>query len=538
MRAVNRCILKARTLRLTGWEIVIYLVLFIYIVSPFHPHLWYVFPGIHQGFRTATVDFFGNDLYFLNYVILAVLVLSLLLLVYYRMLKRSSRGGPYVVFLFSALFALMYLLDFFLSRAPVYEYATLSILLLPLIIWLFILLIADQQTALRLLKATALFVAIQSVYGIVYYATGTEQFYTPRFGARTAGTLESPNNLYVVALMGVPLLWCLAKGSSSNWERKLWYAGLVTTFSALIFTYTRTGWLAVVPVLLWLAFHPYSCVSTKSSKYIVVSICTLLLIATVFVRTGGNYLGNPSDRSFHGRFAIWRVAWKVCFLHPWIGNGLNTYPWLQRQMMTADLESFGPGNEEAKNLFLNLFAELGAVGLVLFLMTIFSYIALINFQLSKMEHNLFKYAVTGCYMAVVSVLLASFGDTPILHFKRLAPTLVFAVTIAVGTVIAVQHHSVPTPCPHRNPITFSIPRVFRRLPLALMLLLPILLLLYPFSGYLQFLHHRISIPAYRTLIPNLPRFTPLAEVAPAMKDALIASEDGYFLQHHGVDWQA
>ncbi|GIV16644.1 MAG: hypothetical protein KatS3mg022_2079 [Armatimonadota bacterium] len=537
MRAAVYRIIKEHILRLTCWEVVLYFVLFLYVVSPFHPYLWYVFPGIHEGFRVATVEFFGTELYFLNYTILAALILSLFVLTCCGRQQYPIWGSPRMALLSHMLFASLYFHDFFLSRAPFYEYAILSIVILPPVVWLSVLLFADQIKALRLIKTTALFITIQSMYGVAYYMTGTEQFYTPQFGARTAGTLESPNNLYPLALMGVPLLWCLASGAHSRWERALWCTGLAITFLALIFTYTRTGWLAVIPVLLWLAFHPHSCVSTGVSKRIVVLVCTTLFIATVFVRTGGNYLGHSSDRSLHGRFAIWKVALKVCTLHPCIGNGLNTYPWLQQQAMTPELASFGAGNEEAKNLFLNLFVEFGAVGLILFLMAMFSYIALIRLRLPEIESSALRCAVSGCYMAVVSVLLASFGDTPILHFRRLAPTLAFAVVIASSTVIAGGYPSAfVSSAKHKQPDSL-IPIVFQRLLPAGILLL-FLLLIPLLSGYLQFLHYRTAIPSYRTLTPARALFTPLAEVAEPMRYTLIASEDGNFYQHHGVDWQA
>jgi len=58
------------------------------------------------------------------------------------------------------------------------------------------------------------------------------------------------------------------------------------------------------------------------------------------------------------------------------------------------------------------------------------------------------------------------------------------------------------------------------------------------SGYLEFHRLQNTIPTYRTRNPNRPRFTPLTQIAPTMQHALVASEDGYFYQHHGVDWQA
>jgi len=58
------------------------------------------------------------------------------------------------------------------------------------------------------------------------------------------------------------------------------------------------------------------------------------------------------------------------------------------------------------------------------------------------------------------------------------------------------------------------------------------------SGLWRFTRATPPIDAYRTLTPARPQFTPLSEIAEPMQHALIASEDGNFYQHHGVDWQA
>jgi hypothetical protein len=64
--------------------------------------------------------------------------------------------------------------------------------------------------------------------------------------------------------------------------------------------------------------------------------------------------------SGNGRLPQWRVAWREYEAHPWLGSGAGTYElaWNQRRPYAAQVR-------DAHNLYLEMLAELGPVGLVL-----------------------------------------------------------------------------------------------------------------------------------------------------------------------------
>jgi tetratricopeptide (TPR) repeat protein len=66
------------------------------------------------------------------------------------------------------------------------------------------------------------------------------------------------------------------------------------------------------------------------------------------------------DLSGNGRDAEWRVAWKDARLHPWLGSGAGTYEqnWLELRDVSGHAR-------DAHNLYLEVLAELGPLGLVL-----------------------------------------------------------------------------------------------------------------------------------------------------------------------------
>src|SRR5207247_5765148 len=72
----------------------------------------------------------------------------------------------------------------------------------------------------------------------------------------------------------------------------------------------------------------------------------------------------PSERVFdlsgNGRDAEWRVAWRDSRLHPWLGSGAGTYE--QNWLKLRDVSGHA---RDAHNLYLEVLAELGPLGLVL-----------------------------------------------------------------------------------------------------------------------------------------------------------------------------
>jgi O-antigen ligase/polysaccharide polymerase Wzy-like membrane protein len=66
------------------------------------------------------------------------------------------------------------------------------------------------------------------------------------------------------------------------------------------------------------------------------------------------------DLSGNGRDAEWRAAWKDARLHPWLGSGAGTYEehWLKLRDVSGHAR-------DAHNLYLEILAELGPLGLLL-----------------------------------------------------------------------------------------------------------------------------------------------------------------------------
>lgn len=434
------------------------------------------------------------------------------------------------------LWGILYLTDWLHTTRNLYDYGDTWWLGYGWMVFLAVVLLPTARLPALLTKGIALAIGAQAVYAIAYHMLDIRQFQTPHFGARTGGTVGTPNQLYPVVMMGVPLCLALALGASRMWERALWFCAAALSFLALWFTYTRTGWIALALTLPLLTIGQGAPIRHRWAKRVVYALSAALLLATALIRTGGDLLGNPSDRSFWGRFAIWQVALTVVAQHPFIGGGVGTYPDRQRASMTEHLLSFNPMNTEPKSLYLLIPSDVGLVGLALFLLVVWRYVQLYRQAMPRLAHDPAARAlVTGCTLALLSILVAGVGDSPVLEFGRTPSTFVAMAILGIG--VHRLNAALERPRLTREQIRWRERRFLLRTGLVLMVLC-VLAAVPLTSGLRQY--HRAShqIDAYRSLAPARPRFTPLEEIAEPMRHALIASEDGNFYQHQGVDWQA
>jgi O-antigen ligase len=463
-------------------------------------------------------------------------LLAILMLWAWRRHSRQARGWGLVLAMLAL--GLLYLTDVVLSTASLMHYAERAWIYFTLAVFFAVtnLFVHDQQR-FHLLDFMLFCVGVQSVFAIAYYLLDINQFVTPGFGRRTSGTFFNPNVLYPVTLMGTVLAFYRATDEADRPLRQLlWLIGWLSVV-ATVLTFTRIAWIALA--VFFILFGRFNRQRLGASFRTLLLMCAVLLIAgTLFVRTKGHIVGNPHDRSFWGRWQIWHVSLRIALDRPLLGHGFQTYLEKRDQFMTPGLKAFGPLNTEAKNLFLNVAIEFGLTGLIVLLWSIFAFLRLAHTTL-RLHHDTTCSSLLHAGRDVVIVLLVcSTADTPILERHRVPSTWMLMLLIGL-----VGGYALSRSASHENNRQEVYSKVQRSRISRLMLwsvavLLPLLLSFPLTSAYLRFLQHRTDIPNYRTVAPPRPLFTPLTEIAEPMRDALVASEDGYFYQHHGVDWQA
>lgn len=478
----------------------------------------------------------ATAIYFGGYLLL------LTLLSRYGFYHLGQRGKVSPISLFTnalAVFGSLYLLDFCVSTADPYPFRE-SLWIFMVFASFFLTILYVDKGQFLLLKIFVIAIGEQCLYAVIYYFLNVNQFYTPNFGNRTSGTFFNPISLYPLCLIGFPLSLVLAETEALPHWRWLWRGISVVILLALVFTYSRGGWIAFAFSTGYLAFSPSSTLrSQRPMRLILGALVAIALLGTVFVRTKGNLLGNPEDRSFWGRFAIWQTALHVISDHPLLGSGLNTYSQKQKEHMTERLKHFNPMNVEAKNLYLNLAAELGLVGLAIFFLVAWRYYQLYRFVIHTFppSSDLYKIAV-GIHAALMGIAVAELADTPILHHTRSAAT--FSVVCLLGLLCSSVTHACPVSVPDDATLRERRQRFQRVVGVIVAVsFLPITYFSWNFAiGVKKAFEAFPKVHELALRLPKASSYVRLKEIAPVMRDAVVASEDGSFYFHHGVDWLA
>lgn len=193
------------------------------------------------------------------------------------------------------------------------------------------------------------------------YAIATG-FATLLFGP--PGSIVGDNNSLGFALTIVlPLFALLAIGEDRPWLQRLLLVGFFFTLVAVVATYSRgsfVGLCVVVPLVLFLVPRRDLIVTTCAAALTVAALAPMPWWERVATITPAAY---RDTRSGAQRMNSWYVAWRLATDHPLLGAGFSPFS-------PEVYERYLPGHSDyhdAHNHFLQVLAEHGFIGLLLFL---------------------------------------------------------------------------------------------------------------------------------------------------------------------------
>jgi tetratricopeptide (TPR) repeat protein len=206
--------------------------------------------------------------------------------------------------------------------------------------------------------------------------------------------------------------------------------------TALLLTFTRGSLLAIAVTIPVLIFFYYRSAASELNKkhYRKIALYFLILVivaaAVLYIphplNQKGSTLGKLKERvtiesitsgsSMLRRVAIWKFTWMMIEDRPLLGSGIGTYGY---QSLPYQAEFFAQGNNrdiyphgfavQAHNEYLQIWSEMGIIGLLLFLGIIFIYYRNIFINFRKMGEKE-KAIIIGLAGAVTAVLVdAIFG---------------------------------------------------------------------------------------------------------------------------------
>lgn len=184
------------------------------------------------------------------------------------------------------------------------------------------------------------------------------QGWDPHVG-RLLSTWFDPNFLggYLVMLTTISLAMALAPTKMSWRGRGGWWAAVIIMTAAIVFTFSRSAYVAVVVGAGLVAL-------VRSRTILIIGLLTFLSIVLFVPRVQERVIGIRSiDETARFRLVSWSNAYTVFQDHPWFGVGYNVYKFVQVEYLFLDrpTEHSASGSDSS---VLTIAVTTGAVGLL------------------------------------------------------------------------------------------------------------------------------------------------------------------------------
>ncbi|MBI3252505.1 MAG: O-antigen ligase family protein [Candidatus Omnitrophica bacterium] len=231
----------------------------------------------------------------------------------------------------------------------------------------------NEASRKRLFVVFIISLAVLSVNGLAQIYRGTDfiknySIDIPGRFVRMKSSLQSPNDLATFYLLGLPLAF-RAWHEKQKWSRSSFLSFLVLAlfFVTFVATLSRSAFFALGAAVCVLALSRGK--RTALLAVLVVALC--LLFSGTLQRNFFGSFKNMGDRkngdtTIYQRIQHWKISAAMIREKPFLGQGVNTF--------TRRFADFAPPEEKyrgyAHNFVLQMWGELGIVGLALFLLPI------------------------------------------------------------------------------------------------------------------------------------------------------------------------
>lgn len=222
-------------------------------------------------------------------------------------------------------------------------------------------------------------------------------------GTRISGADYGPNEFAISLLpvLGISFYTFFGKRGAGGKILSLLVA--FTIFSALVLTFSRGGLIGFLGMLF------IGLIKTRR-KIITIVLCIVIVAGLVSFMPGDfweriektrveeKFIGDPTVDSTTRRYLLYKAAWEMFLDNPIFGRGIGNYYYQCR-----DYEALTAGR--AHNMYLEVAAELGIIGLVFMLGIFFTTMRALN-RIIKKSKELAHYA-KGFYIGLFGFFIAA-----------------------------------------------------------------------------------------------------------------------------------
>ena len=214
---------------------------------------------------------------------------------------------------------------------------------------------------------------------------------------RVYGTVvDKPNGFagYIVPLMFINFAILLHKGRYA----RLRFIASILGFMALVFSFSRGGWLGFIiasVVLFFIIIRK----GIQLERYVRVSIISgLIVVAALFPFIYQRVTTDPADAAM-SRVPLVKLAMNMIREHPFNGVGANTFTNVIGEYVTFDIQD--AYLYEVHNQYLLVFSETGLFGFSCFLWLLYSVIKLAMNCIRQKENEFIYYLGLGSILGMI-----------------------------------------------------------------------------------------------------------------------------------------
>lgn len=268
--------------------------------------------------------------------------------------------------------------------------------------------VTTEQDRNKILSALGLGAIFVSAFAIFQKITGHGLPPPWDFERRVTGLFEYPNalGLYLAPIITIAFLKLFSKINKKNGI--LWLLAAAFGLTAIIFSKTEAA-LVAIPASIFISFSCLAFRTTqKRSKQFLLPFFGLLIFLIILLMPTVSEKLLLQDDSGLVRRSQWRETWEMLQDRPLFGAGLSGYPTALRPYHTdRQYEIF----QYPHNIVLNIWSELGLLGLIAFLWLAFEIII----GLSRPQFSIINYRLLA-FSALLTMTIHGLVDVP--YFKN------------------------------------------------------------------------------------------------------------------------
>lgn len=361
-----------------------------------------------------------------------LIVLSFLL----RLVRRNGTKLKHGMSLWILIFAGITILYAVTSVTPTDSIEVAAVILSYLALYFVVInTVTDRKTLYWIILTLIASASLESLYGLYQYKIGvvptgegwTDPTLFPDLTVRVFGHLDNPNILAQYLEFIIPLAFGLFWTVKSYAKKAIFLVAMAIMVLCLILTFSRGGWVAFALSIVVFAI-------LKDRR--------ILLLGTVFGFVSVNFLpqpiidrllslGNLSESSNSYRTFIWVSTINMIkdFWYSGVGLGINAF----QKLYNASYIREGVFAFHSHNLYLEVLAETGILGMLAFLGVIFSMFRRGITALLNTDDALIKTIVSALLGGMTAFLFHGISENSFYNFK-----IVFMFWFVISLVVSIK----------------------------------------------------------------------------------------------------